>query len=146
MKACGCERVFRIPNSFHKAPHLIFSTICCYNSRLSLLLPSSSYYSTGNYTHHVSGSSFVSSRPSKFRVRLGPENGRSEAAVDLQGEIQGERGLSEVESDNNQLPQGNTAIISACFVGLLTGISVVLFNTAVRFHIPLLFFFFPFSI
>ncbi|KAM7479537.1 hypothetical protein LguiA_027750 [Lonicera macranthoides] len=138
MKACGSERVFRIPNSFQKpppitAPHLIFPTMCCYNSRFSLLLPSSSsssYYSTGNYIHHVSGrhSSFVSSRPSKVRVRLGPENGRPEAAVDLQGE----RGLSEVESDNNQLPQGNTAIISACFVGLLTGISVVLFNMAVH--------------
>ncbi|MCD9637760.1 hypothetical protein HAX54_021228 [Datura stramonium] len=30
------------------------------------------------------------------------------------------------------LPEGNTAIISACFVGLFTGISVVLFNAAVH--------------
>ncbi|XP_059314518.1 chloride channel protein CLC-e isoform X2 [Lycium ferocissimum] len=39
---------------------------------------------------------------------------------------------SDEDSDSGIFAQGNTAIISACFVGLFTGITVVLFNAAVH--------------
>lgn len=44
----------------------------------------------------------------------------------------------------SMITEGNFAIISACIVGLFTGICVVLFNIAVRYCSFLLFYFLKF--
>lgn len=71
-----------------------------------------------------------------------PENRRSESVIADEGDEDISKQV-ERKSRNDQLrgvatvleeavPRGNSAIISACFVGLLTGLSVVIFNNAVH--------------
>ncbi|XP_059654091.1 chloride channel protein CLC-e isoform X1 [Cornus florida] len=155
--ACGCERVLHFPNSLCcLSPPPIFlaaASFCCNKSAA----PSSSftyYFSssdsdsnsnfksffsvTSKLRHHGLGfgGSFFRSHP-KFNSRVGVGNGnpREEDDDDVLQKRERER---ESITDNQQrgvaaLPSGNnTAIISACFVGLLTGISVVVFNNAVH--------------
>lgn len=63
------------------------------------------------------------------RPSLPPGHGRSSAEK-----------CDDSDSGIQMNAQGNTAIISACFVGLFTGISVVLFNAAVRHRFSIFFF------
>lgn len=131
--------------------NLQFASMCFRLSKLvlhpsypSLFSPTFSYYKSSSLLSLSSQSSFQCRRQSvivnpfyrpcynDFKSGIGPDD-----PGDDYGDYADETSTGGVAAVIKELiPQGNTPIVSACFVGLFTGISVVLFNYAVRpaFH------------
>ncbi|KAK9286732.1 hypothetical protein L1049_015135 [Liquidambar formosana] len=138
----GCEYVLHFPNSLY--------------CPLSPLIVDYFRHTTSSRFKHFSSSfspitkNRLANHGTKFRVDFRPpgglpESSQSESVIHDDGDDKGKQQLpdrSEFGPDTQlrgvatvieeAFPQGHSAIISACFVGLLTGISVVLFNHAVH--------------
>ncbi|KAL2487702.1 Chloride channel protein CLC-e [Forsythia ovata] len=115
------------------------SKLLSHSSHPSLLSPTfSQYKSSSSLSFSSSHSSFKCRRKSvNLFYRLCSNNSKSELDPDDPAGDNGDYtdetstgGLAAVIKE--LIPQGNTPIVSACFVGLFTGVSVVLFNYAVH--------------
>ncbi|RAL41218.1 hypothetical protein DM860_010012 [Cuscuta australis] len=119
---CGWGTARRYPPSHPKSPSI---------PRKIFLPPCSSFEC------HLLGTSY-----SRLRFRIpasGPdfggsdgENPRKPHVIPEAGEENPNRRRGFAAVVESVVPRGDTAIISACIIGLFTGISVVLFNTAVH--------------
>lgn len=148
--ACGCRRGWFSPFKPH---HNGSATFCSNISSKSSSFSSYSFLPTsGKFEFHGPGRMVYfrcsNSRFGAARRHALPESERSDERADdddaRDGKNQQIRYTNEFGKDDpgptrevttvieEADPEGNTAIISACFVGLLTGIGVVIFNNAVR--------------
>ncbi|XP_052192639.1 chloride channel protein CLC-e isoform X2 [Diospyros lotus] len=152
--ACVCELVLQLPspNPLHcRSLPLILGPCFNKSSISSSSLGCSSPLHFGDLVYRGFGRKF--SRPSNSRHGIRPscdlsaEPRRPEKVhhnVEAEEEAAGKQeegpngvkrrlGRSGVAAVMEEaFPQGNSAIVSACFIGLLTGIGVVLFNNAVH--------------
>lgn len=127
----SCSCIYYVPKLFCSSTYstsALLGSLCCKSS-----------FHTPNSIDHRFSSSSISWRHSKLVMcskRSEVENSNKKEKVDYEENIRGAEKLIglllPIPRQAKEKNEENLGILSACLVGLLTGIGVVLFNNAVR--------------